>query len=240
MNITIVGSGNVGRALGENWRQRGHGVTYAAREPAGAKAAELKKAGFTVLPIGEAAKDADVIVLATPWDAVPATIKSLGSLADKIVIDTTDPLNRDRQLSIGFNEAASHRVVDMRECPILSPSLFALVDPLRHLLAELLPDRREARVEVTLADRSPAVGISLADLDIPRDATIVAVVRRERLIVPRGDTVLEPGDEVLSARAVAQPLGDRDEQRVARLVPELVVDRLELVEVEIEQGREAP
>jgi trk system potassium uptake protein TrkA len=40
--------------------------------------------------------------------------------------------------------------------------------------------------------------VSLADLEIPRDATVVAVVRRERLVVPRGDTVLEPGDEVLA------------------------------------------
>ena len=53
-------------------------------------------------------------------------------------------------------------------------------------------------VEVTLADHSPAVGVSLADLEIPRDATVVAVVRRDRLVVPRGDTVLEPGDEVLA------------------------------------------
>ncbi len=53
-------------------------------------------------------------------------------------------------------------------------------------------------VEVTLAEDSPAEGIALADLDIPRDATIVAVVRQDRLVVPRGDTVLSAGDEVLA------------------------------------------
>src|SRR5258708_36585697 len=56
-----------------------------------------------------------------------------------------------RQLAIGFNEAASHRVVDLRECHVLDPVLFALVDPLRRLLGALLPDRREARVEMTRA-----------------------------------------------------------------------------------------
>ena len=40
-------------------------------------------------------------------------------------------------------------------------------------------------VEVTLAEGSPAEGISLVDLGVPRDATIVAVVRADRLIVPR-------------------------------------------------------
>ena len=32
---------------------------------------------------------------------------------------------------------------------------------------------------------------------MPREATVVAVVRRAHVVVPRGDTVLEPGDEVL-------------------------------------------
>jgi 23S rRNA (uracil1939-C5)-methyltransferase len=62
-------------------------------------------------------------------------------------------VRQGRKLSIGFNEAASHNVVDIRECHILAPALFALVDPLRQLLAKLLPDRREARVEMTLADQ---------------------------------------------------------------------------------------
>jgi trk system potassium uptake protein TrkA len=52
-------------------------------------------------------------------------------------------------------------------------------------------------VEVTLAEASPAAGSSLVDLQFPRDATVVAVVRGDRLVVPRGDTVLNAGDEVM-------------------------------------------
>jgi trk system potassium uptake protein TrkA len=52
-------------------------------------------------------------------------------------------------------------------------------------------------VEVTLAEDSPADGVSVVDLGVPRDATIVAVVRSDHLIVPRGDTRLAAGDEVL-------------------------------------------
>ena len=51
--------------------------------------------------------------------------------------------------------------------------------------------------EVTLAEGSPADGRSIVELGFPRDATVVAVLRAERLIVPRGDTVLRVGDEVL-------------------------------------------
>ena len=53
-------------------------------------------------------------------------------------------------------------------------------------------------VEVTLADTSPALDKALKDLDIPRDATVVAVVRDEHVIMPRGDTVFEVGDEVMA------------------------------------------
>jgi trk system potassium uptake protein TrkA len=51
--------------------------------------------------------------------------------------------------------------------------------------------------EVTLAPGSPAVGTAIADLDFPRDSTVVAVVRDGTVHVPRGDTALADGDEVL-------------------------------------------
>ena len=53
-------------------------------------------------------------------------------------------------------------------------------------------------VEVTLAANSPVVGKAIRDIEIPRDATIVALLREDHLIVPRGDTVFETGDEVLA------------------------------------------
>ncbi|HYL51770.1 MAG TPA: TrkA family potassium uptake protein [Acidimicrobiia bacterium] len=53
-------------------------------------------------------------------------------------------------------------------------------------------------VEVTLAQDAPVVDKAIRELDIPRDATIVAVVRAEHVVMPRGDTVFQGGDEVLA------------------------------------------
>ena len=61
-------------------------------------------------------------------------------------------------------------------------------------------------VEATLADDAPVVDKAIRDLDIPRDATIVAVVRGEHVVMPRGDTTFEAGDEVL-----AMVTGDSEE-----------------------------
>jgi trk system potassium uptake protein len=51
--------------------------------------------------------------------------------------------------------------------------------------------------EVRLAEGSPADGKQIVELGVPRDATVVAVLRADRLIVPRGDTVVRVGDEVV-------------------------------------------
>ncbi|MHB8463536.1 MAG: TrkA C-terminal domain-containing protein, partial [Acidimicrobiales bacterium] len=52
-------------------------------------------------------------------------------------------------------------------------------------------------VEVRLAEDSPAKGRPLADLAVPRDASVVAVVRGGRVVIPRGDTVMQVADEVV-------------------------------------------
>src|SRR3954452_14408343 len=53
---------------------------------------------------------------------------------------------------IGFNAEASHRIVDMRECHILRPELFSLVQPLRELLSDMLRPKRIADIQLTLID----------------------------------------------------------------------------------------
>lgn len=53
---------------------------------------------------------------------------------------------------IGFREARSHRIVDLRECHILEEALFALVDPLRQIIGELC-GRSPADIELTRVDQ---------------------------------------------------------------------------------------
>lgn len=60
---------------------------------------------------------------------------------------------KGRTVSLGFNAGRSHRIVDIAECHVLHPALFALVQPLRRLLAGQLTDRRSAEIRLTLADQ---------------------------------------------------------------------------------------
>jgi 23S rRNA (uracil1939-C5)-methyltransferase len=58
-----------------------------------------------------------------------------------------------RRVTIGFAEEGSHRLIDLQMCLILDPRLFALVAPLRALLATILPDKRAAHVKMSLIDQ---------------------------------------------------------------------------------------
>ena len=72
-------------------------------------------------------------------------------------------VKRGRTLELGFNAEGSHRIVDMRECHILRPELFALVAPLRELLGGLLTDGQGSGVTMTLVEG--AVDLLLSNID---------------------------------------------------------------------------
>jgi len=111
MRIAIIGAGSVGATLGRAWIKHGEDVIWGLRNPADPKHAALPKE--RVKAPAEAVKEAEVVVIATPWSAAEAAIKSLGSLAGKIVIDCTNPLGMGPdglQLVLGFNTSAGEQV----------------------------------------------------------------------------------------------------------------------------------
>src|SRR3972149_2416046 len=62
---------------------------------------------------------------------------------------------------------------------------------------------RFSLVEEKLPAGAPAVGVAIKDLPLPGNSVIAAVIRHHEVVSPRGDTVLEVGDEVL---AICEPL----------------------------------
>ena len=60
-----------------------------------------------------------------------------------------------------------------------------------------------ALVEVTLPETSPCRDKAIRELAFPSDTVIVSVIRGGRLVIPRGDTMLEAGDEILAVSTVA-------------------------------------
>ncbi len=72
---------------------------------------------------------------------------------------------KGREVRLGFNEARSHALVDVRGCDVLHPRLVALLTPLRVLLATTMRDRGQAEVQLSLIDQGVDVVISGAMSD---------------------------------------------------------------------------
>jgi trk system potassium uptake protein TrkA len=53
-------------------------------------------------------------------------------------------------------------------------------------------------VEEKVPEGAPAIGVMIKDLDFPEHCVIAAIIRDGAVVVPRGVTALEPGDEVLA------------------------------------------
>ncbi|MGB8182821.1 MAG: TRAM domain-containing protein [Stellaceae bacterium] len=70
-------------------------------------------------------------------------------------------LAREGSVVAGFHGRMSHAIVDMRECHVLHPALFALVEPLRRLAATLLPKKGTAAASLTLGDAGVDVLLEL-------------------------------------------------------------------------------
>jgi 23S rRNA (uracil1939-C5)-methyltransferase len=119
-------------------------------------------------------------------------------------------------VAIGFHEGQSKRVVDLRECHVLAPELFALVAPLRGLLASMLKPKRMASVQLTLADQGVDVGLAGVEADGLAAAEVLTAFgekyRLARLSLDQGygaEVRYEPvpATVTLSGVAVALPVG---------------------------------
>ena len=112
MKIGIIGSGSVGGTLGKRWAKNGHQVIFAARSDASDKLKSLlKETGAKSGTAAEAARESEVVLLATPWPNTEDAVRSAGSLAGKILIDATNPLLADLSaLSLGTTTSAGEQV----------------------------------------------------------------------------------------------------------------------------------
>jgi 23S rRNA (uracil1939-C5)-methyltransferase len=129
---------------------------------------------------------------------------------------TVRTLQVGQGIMLGFNAEKSHRIVDMRECHILRPELFELLQPFRALLKGMLVPKRIAEIQLALIDGGADVSIKgvpagrLAEIE-----QLTAFASKHdlaRLSVDRGlgpETLYEPQPATitLSGIPVAFPTG---------------------------------
>jgi hypothetical protein len=95
--IAVIGTGNVGSALGPEFAALGHTIVYGSRTPTEKDVTDLVAKtghGATATTQPEAVKGADIVVLAVPGNLAVQITQSLGDLSGKVIIDPTNRVNR--------------------------------------------------------------------------------------------------------------------------------------------------
>ena len=203
MKVAIAGAGKVGSYIAGDLQRGHHEVvvierdTRAAdrirdelevtvREADACEISELHAAGL---------EDVDVMVAATGEDQVNLVVSLIAKqefAIPRVVARVNHPKNQwlfNESWGVDVSVSSPHLLTALVEEAVSVGSLVQLL-PLQGSEAKL--------VEVRLAEGFPCGSSPLADLHMPRDATIVAVVRAGHVIVPNGETTLEAGDEVLA------------------------------------------
>ena len=164
MRIAVIGKGNIGGSLGTKWRAAGHDVVYGARDGSGEG-----PGGAPVRGIGDALKDADVVVLAVPGQVVADVVTEHGAaLAGKTVIDAVNRIGAPEFDSRAIIADAAPRARYVRAFNSLGWENFADPMPGTNMFFAADPDARATAEELI-----KAVGLEPAFLG---DASATATV----------------------------------------------------------------
>ncbi len=117
MRVGIIGSGTVGQHLGAGFVKHGHEVWVGTRQPTRlAEWAAQLGPKVHVVDTAEAARQGELLVVATLWTGTEAALKAAGpeNFKGKVVLDATNPLrfaeNAPPTLSLGFDTSAGEQV----------------------------------------------------------------------------------------------------------------------------------
>jgi trk/ktr system potassium uptake protein len=205
MRVVIAGGGSVGTAIAADLLDNGHSVQILEQDPDLADSLRLDLPGIEVLAVDacEVAslqraglRSAEVVVAATGDDEDNLVISWL-SKQEFAVPRVISRVNNAKNAWM-FNESWG---VDVSvSTPQLLTALVEEAVTVGSVVRLMELDRAGATlVEVTLDEHAPAIqgDRTVADLALPADAQIVAVVRDENVLIPRDDTRLSEGDHVI-------------------------------------------
>lgn len=215
MRIAIAGGGNVGRYVAKDLKERGHDIVVIEQNK---DLVESLRGDYEVnWVVGDACElhtldaavlsSCEVVVAATGDDEDNVVIALLAKqefAVPRVVARVNHPDNLwlfTETWGVDVAVSMPHLLTSLTEEAVSVGDLVRLMS---------LEQGKVALLEVRLAEGSPADGKTVADLKIPPDCSLVAVVRDSHVIPPTGDTPLHVGDEVL---AIAAPQAESDLKR---------------------------
>ena len=205
MRVVVVGAGKVGRYIATDLAKGGHQVLVLDVDRAVIESSQRTRehpdVEFRVADACEVSAleeaglaDADVVAAVTGDDEDNLVVSLLAKQefgVPRVVARVNHPKNEwmfNETWGVDVSVSTPHMLTALVEEAVTVGTLVRLLQ---------FEGGKAGLEEVTLAEGSPAAGKQVSDLRLPRNCTIVAVLREQSVIVPRGDTTLEVGDEVV-------------------------------------------
>ena len=182
--VALIGTGNVGAALGRRFAEHGHDIFYGSRDAGAADVRELVAAtghGAVAVTPPDAAARADIVVLAVPWSAAEDVVRSLGDLRGKILVDPTNPrvMAADGFADYPIDDSNAERIAR------LAPGAH-VVKAFNTLGAETMLDPEVANGPVTVPivgdDRAAKARVAALAREIGLEAVDVGPLRHARIV----------------------------------------------------------
>ncbi len=207
MYFLIVGAGEVGLHIAEFLAQEGQKValidrdqTRLAEAAEGIDALTIPGNGASKRVLLEAGVDeADMLIAVTDSDEVNMIAcmagKRVGVPLTVARIRNTDYLDSTAEVSAEFTGID---YVIQPEAAV-AEEVGKLADAPGALEVEVFAGGQATMIEVKIAPESPSAGKPIAEMQLPRQALVTGVLSGDTIVIPRGSTVLEPGDRVFLA-----------------------------------------
>jgi trk system potassium uptake protein len=201
MYVVIAGAGKVGWNLARELISKRHEVTVIESDRSRYLTVEqelehaIQYGDATELWVLERAgiNRADLTIAVTGDDEDNLLICQLAKekyLCERIIARVNNPRNRQYFELLGIQPAVSATDLILRLIEHEVPSYGTV-----HLLD--LRDEQLEIIEVEVPDGSPVIGTRIADVNLPDGSLIISILREGRGFVPKADSVIEEGDEVL-------------------------------------------
>jgi trk system potassium uptake protein TrkA len=201
MYVLVAGAGKVGWNLARELIAKGHEVTLVEGNRRRYLIVEqelehsVQYGDATELWILERAgiQRADMVIAVTGDDEDNMLICQVAKekyLVDRIIARVNNPRNLQhfKLLDILPAVSATDLILRLIEHEVPKYGLVHLLD---------LEEEQLEIIEMEVADDAPAAGRKVIDIDLPEGSLIISVLREGGGIVPKGDTMIEAGDEVL-------------------------------------------
>lgn len=200
MRVAIAGAGNVGRSIARELLANGHRVLMIDRDPAAIKTESVVGADWLLADacevdsLEEARLDQCDVAIAATGDDKANLVHSLLAKTEFSVPRTVARVNHPS------NEWMFDDVWGVDVAVSMPRLMGALVEEAVTVgdLVRLFSLRGGTNlVEMTLPQTSPRVGQRVAELELPGDFVLVAIIRELQAAAPTPESTLAGGDELL-------------------------------------------